>query len=654
VTGVIADHHRDLNGATGRLGFPLCSRVKAQPSPLGTLGYWQRFEGSFDYSANLCDRLELRCGATVYHSPATGTHATWGGIGEFYERGGATASRLGFPATDECEVVSRQGTRGWFQRFESGVVYFTKRSGARVLDPNLADCHDRHGGVDGRLGFPVGPEREAATSPAGTVGRVQRFEGPHGGAAIYISEPHGGHPVWAGIGTLYELLDGPKSWLGYPTSSEVDARVSDEEWCCHQSFEGGTVFWKKACGAVAVPVTTMRILSDDRWLARHLGFPTAGERALSPGETIQFFEHGVVTVRDGTAQAWVRPSSTTPAPLPAGPRAEPTGVTVVRSSLDGHLGGYDVAFSPDTRLIATARGKDGVELRNRRTNERTDVLLPGHEDFLTHLAFRADGRMLAAGGVDGTVWLWDTVTGDHAGGPLTGSAGSVNALTFSPRGNLAIARGRAPQRTGEVQIWDPATALDHVDPVVSPEANVMSLAFSPDSRKLAVGLQDGTVRLDHAKNGPGDALLTGHEGFVTALAFSPDSRTLATGDHHGTVRLWDMRRNTLIGDPLTGHDRAVDELTFSPDGRLLVSVGRDRALRFWDPVIGHAIGEPFTEHGGYAHALTFRPDRSMLAIVTPVRTEDGQDTVGTTEICRIPLGRALQAQVKLLHDRLDG
>ena len=71
---------------------------------------------------------------------------------------------------------------------------------------------------------------------------------------------------------------------------------------------------------------------------------------------------------------------------------------------------------------------------------------------------------------------------------------------------------------------------------------------------------------------------------VNALCFSPDSRTLAAGYADATIRLWDVHSHEPLGPPLKGHDSEVSSLAFSPDGTILASGswGNSPTIFLWD------------------------------------------------------------------------
>jgi WD40 repeat protein len=97
---------------------------------------------------------------------------------------------------------------------------------------------------------------------------------------------------------------------------------------------------------------------------------------------------------------------------------------------------------------------------------------------------------------------------------------------------------------------------------------VWSVAFSPDSKTLASGSWDETIKLWEVATGKEQATLKGHVGRVLSVAFSPDGKTLASGSGDSTIKLWDMvtGKNTAT---LKGHTNAVYSVAFSPDGKTL-------------------------------------------------------------------------------------
>jgi WD40 repeat protein len=167
-----------------------------------------------------------------------------------------------------------------------------------------------------------------------------------------------------------------------------------------------------------------------------------------------------------------------------------------------------------------------------------------HDDAAS-LAFAPGGKVVASGGVDGTIRLWDTATGQSQRG-LRGHAAPVLAVACSPDGaTLASADFR-----GTVNFWDLAALAERTTLSASGE-EVSTLAFAPDGRTLAVAVHR-VVQLWDVATGSRVAKLSGHEGKVQCLAFSPDGTHLATGGHDRTVRLWQMAHFTRRPPALSG------------------------------------------------------------------------------------------------------
>ena len=178
-------------------------------------------------------------------------------------------------------------------------------------------------------------------------------------------------------------------------------------------------------------------------------------------------------------------------------------------------------------------------------------------------------------------------------------------LTFSPDGKLLAALGTTYAEA--IRIFDAAShRLLAVMPNVRGNTPV-SIAFSPDSKTLAVGRTNAITELwditslqtgNQSKNaltldqssGRLLAALAGHSSGVYAVAFSPDGRTLATGSKDRTIKLWSTDSHQLFmtlefapddDETNTAGENAVTTVSFSPDGQTLVAGGNRKGIKLW-------------------------------------------------------------------------
>jgi WD40 repeat protein len=107
------------------------------------------------------------------------------------------------------------------------------------------------------------------------------------------------------------------------------------------------------------------------------------------------------------------------------------------------------------------------------------------------VACSPDGQVVATGGQDGTIWLWDVTSRQALGGPLTGHGDSVTSLAFSPDGGILA----SASQDWTVRLWDIGRHQALGAPLTGHSAGVTSVAFSPDGAALASGAEDGTVRI---------------------------------------------------------------------------------------------------------------------------------------------------------------
>jgi RNA polymerase sigma factor (sigma-70 family) len=209
---------------------------------------------------------------------------------------------------------------------------------------------------------------------------------------------------------------------------------------------------------------------------------------------------------------------------------------------------------------------------------------------------------------------------DGHGGPLpAGAAARLGTVRFRHGGPIATAAYSPDSKIlasgswdWSIKLWDLATGkeLHHLK---GHRGWVWSVAFSPDGKTLASGgdSRDRTIRIWDISTGNELLRLEGHQGSIVSVAFSPDGKTLASSGSDGTVRLW----NPAAGQELRrlqGQGNEVARICFSPDGKTLAGAGSDAVIRLWDVATGQETLN-LQGHQEQVASVAFSPDGKTLA-----------------------------------------
>jgi coronin-7 len=186
--------------------------------------------------------------------------------------------------------------------------------------------------------------------------------------------------------------------------------------------------------------------------------------------------------------------------------------------------------------------------------------------------------------------------------PLSGPGGKIAVLEISKTGRLP----------------------DGVIPALVHGTNIMDFCWDPfDNHRLAVGCDDGTVRLWRIPNNglveptnEPETLLEAHPDKIYVMKFHPlAADILATASYDTTIRVWDLQ--TLQQRfCLTGHTDQIFCMSWSPCGTMLATVCKDGYIRVFKPrQTGEAVKQGKGPVGTRGARLVWALDGNFIVVI---------------------------------------
>jgi WD40 repeat protein/serine/threonine protein kinase len=268
-------------------------------------------------------------------------------------------------------------------------------------------------------------------------------------------------------------------------------------------------------------------------------------------------------------------------------------------------------FLADGQCLLTG-GVDGVLRLLEFKSGREYVHCGPHGGTVTGIRASPDGLMAVSSSNDSRIRLWGLKSRQdlrvfHRGEPIEG------VLALSGDGRLALTRGAR-----KLALWDTATGrpLHEFSTGVLPTA----AAFSPDGRRLLIGMLDGKVELldmppDLDQLGirgaalPAPSRFSASDQTIRAVAFSPDGRRYLSGGHDKTLAV----RETDGGRELWSsvHPTWIFDAAFSPDGQHVLSASWNQSFVLWDASTGKEVRR-FDGHTSQVTAVGFSADGKRI------------------------------------------
>jgi hypothetical protein len=211
---------------------------------------------------------------------------------------------------------------------------------------------------------------------------------------------------------------------------------------------------------------------------------------------------------------------------------------------DGHL-----------RIRTTAQLVEGLDAPDT-------IEYIGHQDMVTSITVNSARGLIASGGRDGTVRIWELASGAPTAPFMRHAEGPIRQVALSDDGRWVVSTAE-----GSARVW--GTESGNLAQEIAVNGTGLATTVSPDSATVAVGDSAGNLFITDIEGRSAPRTARAQAG-VTALAFTANGQRLASGDRSGRIQLWQVSDARAISSAVV-LSHPVRWLNFDDDGNYLIA-----------------------------------------------------------------------------------
>uniref|UniRef100_A0A7S1B0Q9 Uncharacterized protein n=1 Tax=Noctiluca scintillans TaxID=2966 RepID=A0A7S1B0Q9_NOCSC len=276
---------------------------------------------------------------------------------------------------------------------------------------------------------------------------------------------------------------------------------------------------------------------------------------------------------------------------------------------------YCSEFSPDGRCLATGSMDKSIFLWQVYGECENYGVMRGHGNAVLEIHWNYDGTQIYTCSADKSLCVWDPESGKRLK-KLNGHTAIVNSMQCTRRGSPFLVSGGDD---GTTKLWD--LRVRRCVYTFEHQYQILAVSFDDQSERIFSGSLDNTILIyDMRKREAEPEVLEGHTDSITGIDVSENGNFLASNSMDNSVRIWDIRpfapgRNRFMRSlkgAVHNFEKNLLRVRWSAKDAMLAAGSADQNVNIWDMRLLQ-LAYKLPGHTGSVNEICFHPKEPIIA-----------------------------------------